>query len=210
MTQTTNRSLPAAMAVLLSLSAVTLPAAADSPPAGSSAPASTAPPLPAPAPVPLPAPSPAAIPAPAPSPAPVSPVPPPPAPAAPAPPEPPPVPLPPPDSTVSRRTVALGAAGVAVAAAAGTIALGVLALKNKSEYDSAPTFANTDNGNNFAAYADGCAALAVAAGVTSLVLYLTSHPTADSAAPAPRRAAVFSVAPAVTPHGGGAGAVLRF
>ena len=62
---------------------------------------------------------------------------------------------------------------------------GVLALQNKSDYQKNPTFSNTDNGNNDAAYADGCAALAVAAGVTSLVLFLTRHPTADARPPHP-------------------------
>ena len=41
---------------------------------------------------------------------------------------------------------------------------------------SGPTFSNTDDGNNDAAYADGGIALAVAAGITSLVLFLTGDP----------------------------------
>ena len=97
-----------------------------------------------------------------------------------------------------------------MAAAAGAVVFGVLALKNKSDYDKTPTYSNTDNGNNFAAYADGCAALAVAAGVTGLVLYLTGHPVVDGATTAPKHAANFAVAPVVSAHGGGAGAVLRF
>jgi hypothetical protein len=119
-------------------------------------------------------------------------------------------PPPPPPPEVSRKTVALGAFGIAAAALAGTVVLGVFALKNKSDYEKDPTYANTDNGNNFAAYADGCAALAVAAGATGLVLWLTSRTSLDRAGAAAKSAATFSVAPVVTTHGGGAGAVLRF
>ena len=113
---------------------------------------------------------------------------------------------------MKRSTVALAAAGIAVAAAGGATAFGVLALQNKSDYAKTPTYANTDRGNNDAAYADGCIALAVAAGVTSLVLFLTDHPVPDAEAPpaGKKTSATFSVSPVVTPHGGGAGALLRF
>jgi hypothetical protein len=116
-----------------------------------------------------------------------------------------PPPPPSPDPPVTRSTVALVATGVAVAAAAGATVFGVLALRNKSDYDAHPSYANVDYGTNDAAYADGCIALAVAAGVTSLILYLTR----DATSPAPR-SAVLSPSPMVTPHGGGAGFVLRF
>jgi hypothetical protein len=82
----------------------------------------------------------------------------------------------PPDPSVKRRTVALAAAGVAVVGVGVATVFGVLALNNKHAYENDPTFANTDNGNNDAAYADGGIALAVAAGITSLVLFLTSDP----------------------------------
>jgi hypothetical protein len=104
--------------------------------------------------------------------------------------------------------VAWGAAGVALAGAAGATVFGVLALQNKSSYDQRPTYANTDDGNDFAAYADGCIALAAAAGLTSLVLFLTTPP-ADAAAPRPTTATL-AAAPVVTAHGGGVGAVLSF
>ncbi len=113
--------------------------------------------------------------------------------------------------TISRRSVALGAAGVAVAGAVGATVFGVLALHEKNAYEQTPTYANTDNGNNFAAYADGCIALAAAAGVTSLVLYLTNTNIADDGTVAPpKRSGAFSASPIVTAHGGGVGAVLRF
>jgi len=112
---------------------------------------------------------------------------------------------------VSRRAVALGAAGVAGAAAVGAVVFGVLALQNKADYERNPTYANTDNGNNFAAYADGCLALALAGGVTGLVLHLTS-PSSSGSGNAVRamHAAVISASPILMAHGGGAGAVLRF
>jgi len=118
--------------------------------------------------------------------------------------------VPTPAPGVSRRTVALGAAGVAAVGAMSAVVFGVLALQNKSDYEKTPTYSNTDNGNNFAAYTDGCIALAVAAGITSLVLYFTSPPAADGAAPPSKKAALFSASPIVTTHGGGVGALLRF
>lgn len=175
-----NRSLLVALTMLTAVSVVSLASGAD--PVG----------------------VPASAPAPAQAPAPVPPV-------APAP-EPPlsPVPPPPPHPLITRRSVALGAAGVAIASAAAATAFGVVALQNKSDYDKTPTYVNTDNGNNFAAYADGCLALAVAAGITSLVLFVTSaDSTADPSSP-PRQASVISASPLVTAHGGGATAVLRF
>jgi hypothetical protein len=80
------------------------------------------------------------------------------------------------DPSVKRSTVALAAAGVAVVGVGVATVFGVLALNNKRAYENDPTFANTDSGNNDAAYADGGIALAVAAGITSLVLFLTSDP----------------------------------
>ncbi len=122
-------------------------------------------------------------------------------------------------SSASRKAVALGAAGVAAAGAIGAVVFGVLALHEKSAYESTPTYANTDDGNNFAAYADGCIALAAAAGITSLVLFVTSPDSVGAGSAAqPRLSAAFwpafwpafSLSPVVTAHGGGAGAVLRF
>jgi hypothetical protein len=114
--------------------------------------------------------------------------------------------------SVTRQTVALASAGVALAGVATAVTFGVLALQNKRDFDSNPTFASSDKGNDDAAYADGGIALAVCAGVTSLVLWLThgasagdpvtSTPTAHSAG--------LSASPIVTAHGAGAGAILRF
>jgi outer membrane biosynthesis protein TonB len=171
---------------------------------------------------PLPPPSPPALPPPAsPAPSPQAPPPPPPPTPPPATPPPPPeaiVALPPPraEPSVTRGAVALVAAGVAVAAAGAGTVFGVLALQNKSDYAKTPTYSNADQGNNDAAYADGCIALAVAAGVTGLVLYLTrdtGHEPDPTASSAKKRSAEFSVSPLLSPptaHGGGAGVLLRF
>jgi hypothetical protein len=123
---------------------------------------------------------------------------------------PPPVEPPPPSSGVSRTSVAWGAAGVAAAGAIGAAVFGILALNDKSSYQQRPTFSNTDDGNSLAAYADGCLFLAAAAGVTSLILFLTNPPANDDgASPAPRKASLVP-SPVVTTRGGGVGAVLQF
>jgi hypothetical protein len=114
---------------------------------------------------------------------------------------------------VKRSTVALVAAGVAVVGSGVGTVFGVLALENKSDYRRNPTYSNSDQGNNDAAYADGAIALAVAAAVTSLVLCVTNDPSSDLGEPpsAPKkRLAGFSASPVVVPHGGGLGALLRF
>jgi hypothetical protein len=118
-----------------------------------------------------------------------------------------------PASTLTRRDVALVAAAVAAAGAATGAVFGVLALRSKSEYANGPTYAIADQGNNDAAYADGGLLLAIAAGVTSLVLLLTSGDPQDASgsAPTPRaRAAALTASPLATAHGGGAGIALRF
>ena len=116
-----------------------------------------------------------------------------------------------PSAGVKRSTVALIAAGVAVAGAGVATVFGVLALQSKNDYEKSPTNANSGNGNNDAAYADGGIALAVAAGVTSLVLLLTDDTRRDASAAVSRRGpATFSATPIVTASGGGAGFLLRF
>jgi hypothetical protein len=129
------------------------------------------------------------------------------------PPAPPVVLAPPSEPFVRRSTVALYAAGIAVAGASAATVFGVLALQNKRDYQRSPTYSNSDQGNNDAAYADGAIALAVAAGVTSIVLFLTTDSASgrDPTATASKvRSVVLSASPFVTAHGGGAGAVLSF
>ena len=155
----------------------------------------TPPPLPAP---PSPAPAPAVAPpvaiSPAVSPPEAQPV----SPSSPAPPPP----------GITRRTVAYWAAGIAVAGAATATVFGVLALNNKSDYQTHPTYSNADQGNNDAAYADGALALAIAAAVSSFVLFVTTDPAEPVASRKPSPS--LSASPMITSHGGGAGATLRF
>jgi hypothetical protein len=109
---------------------------------------------------------------------------------------------------ITRRTVAYWAAGIAVAGAATATVFGVLALNNKSDYQTHPTYSNADQGNNDAAYADGALALAIAAAVTSFVLFVTTDPAEPVASGKPSPS--LSASPMITSHGGGAGAILRF
>jgi hypothetical protein len=116
-------------------------------------------------------------------------------------------------ATPTRTTVALVSAGIAVAAATTATVFGVLALQNKNDFQSSATYARADDGNNDAAYADGGFALAVAAGVTSLVLYLTrdaAYVADPTAAASKKPGATVSASPLVAPHGGGASALLTF
>ena len=139
-----------------------------------------------------------------------------PVPETPPPPASPPLAAPPPSPPATRGTVALVAAGVALAAAGAGSVFAALALQSKSDFDRNPTYSSNDKGSNDAAYADGCFALAVAAGVTSLVLYLTRDASQDPhpiSATAQKAVVFFSASPMLTPltrHGGGAGVLLRF
>lgn len=109
--------------------------------------------------------------------------------------------------------------GIAVAAAGVGTAFGIMALNDKSEYDKTPTSELADDGENHALVADMAFGLAITFGVTSAVLFLThDEPAANASAkraPAkiakPKKSDVsVSAAPIVTPHGGGAGALIRF
>ncbi len=112
---------------------------------------------------------------------------------------------------VTRRTVAFASAGIALLGAGLATTFGILALNNRSAYQHGPTLSNADDGNNDAAYADGALALTVAAGITSLVLFLTDEPAPASAtARTETRSVTFAATPFLGPHGGGAGAVVRF
>jgi len=121
-------------------------------------------------------------------------------------------PAPAPAPPVARGTVSLAAAGVALAGAATAVSFGILALQNKNDFEKNATYASADRGNNDAAYADGAIALAVCAGVTSLVLWLTRDAATGGpvASPQARPPANVSASFVVTSHGGGAGALLHF
>lgn len=116
------------------------------------------------------------------------------------------------EPNVTRGTVALVAAGIAVVGAGVGTVFGVLALENKAAYRKHPTYANSDDGDADAAYADGAMALALAAGVTSLVLYLTRDTVPDEDPPPviPKPRPTISASPLVTRHEVGGGVLVRF
>jgi len=110
-----------------------------------------------------------------------------------------------------------------VAAGVGT-GFGLRALSQSSDFDKSPTVARADEGETSALIADMMFGVALTFGVTSAVLFLTddapatpsaSASAASSGKPVARVASAsrgFSVSPVpyVTPHGGGAGALVRF
>jgi len=107
--------------------------------------------------------------------------------------------------------------GLAVAAVGVGTVFGVMALNDKSNFDAHPTNSTADDGETHALICDMAFGVALTLGVTSLVLFL-SNDEAPAAAPSPAtpseapKTAAFSITatPIVTPHGGGAGALVRF
>ncbi len=94
---------------------------------------------------------------------------------------------------------------------------GIAALEKKSEFDSNPTAATADTGENFALVADMAFGVAITLGVTAAVLFFTNdEDTAPKSAhkasrPTAKKAPVKIVpTPFFTHNGGGAGALLRF
>lgn len=153
---------------------------------------------------------------PPPPPAPVAVVAPPPAAAAP-PPAPAPAPAP------QSHTAAWITGGAAVVAVGIGTAFGIMALNDKSNFDANPTNATADTGENHALIADMAFGVAITLGVTSLVLFLSRDEAVavvvakNGATPKAREASVkkglpfkITAAPIMTPHGGGAGALIQF
>lgn len=133
-----------------------------------------------------------------------------------------PAPEPPPPPPQRSKLPAYITGGLAVAAAGVGTVFGILALNDKSDFDKNPTAAKADDGENHALIADMAFGVAITFGVTSAVLFLTKdEPAATAAAkaqdqvakktspPAPPKVTV-RPAPIITPHGGGAGALIRF
>jgi hypothetical protein len=112
----------------------------------------------------------------------------------------------------SARVVALVLGGIAVVGAGSGIAFGVLALKDKSSFESHPTFRAADSANENAVLSDVCLGGAVVAAVTSIVLLVRSSgsPPKGTAGSHESKALRFMVSPMIASHGGGAGAALRF
>lgn len=128
--------------------------------------------------------------------------------------------------TTSPREMKIGAlvaGGVAVAAAAGGVTFGVLALDDKSRFEDAvngtkklgtPEAAQMANtASEYAVLADVCFGAAVVAAVTSIVLFVrsgASRSDADKTEPKAAGGMSFTLSPLFSPRGGGAGATLRF
>jgi len=144
------------------------------------------------------------------------PAPPPVAPVAVAPPPVAPEPVPPPPQPRSK-VPAFITGGLAVAAAGVGTVFGVMALSDKSDFDKNPSSSKADDGENHALIADMAFGVAITLGVTSAVLFLSHDEAPASASNEPvskpkvaKNPVSFSAAPVVTPHGGGASAVVRF
>jgi len=130
----------------------------------------------------------------------------------------PPPPPPPPRSLIP----AIVTGGIAVIAAGIGTGFGVAALSDKSDFNKNPTTATANSGENNALVSDMGFGIALTLGVTSVILFTTRGETsaapAPSATPAPDNAPkptaattpTFTAAPFMTPHGGGAGAMIRF
>jgi hypothetical protein len=127
-------------------------------------------------------------------------------------------PPPPPPEPRSKLPAYITGGLAVVAAGVGTV-FGVMALGDKSDFDKTPTSQKADDGENHALIADMAFGVAVTLGVTSAVLFLTNDEPAKTGlvenrvvAKAPKKSSPFTITPSpiVTPHGGGAGALIRF
>ena len=130
-------------------------------------------------------------------------------------------PPPPPPAQPRSKVPAYVTGGLALAAAGVGTIFGVLALGDKSDFNKNPTSATADNGENHALIADMSFFVAITLGVTSAVLFFTKDNDAPQtasrssgnpavAAVKPRKTFTITAAPIVTPHGGGAGALIQF
>ena len=121
---------------------------------------------------------------------------------------------PPPADSGPSAGVWVTSAIAAVGLVSGTV-FGFLALSAQSDFDAMPTADAADRGETFALIADLSFGVAIAAGVTAIVLYAVDRPQAPAeSAPAstsrrdegPR----FTLAPWAAPTGGGAAARIDF
>jgi tetratricopeptide (TPR) repeat protein len=97
------------------------------------------------------------------------------------------------------------AGGIAIAGAITGTALGISALKKSSDYDKEPSRDLEKKGNRQALFADVSFGVAIVAGVTTLVLYLTSGHAAEQ----PSEHA-FVIAPELRPNEMGLSGRMRF
>lgn len=123
---------------------------------------------------------------------------------------------PPPPPEPRSKLPAYVTGGLAIVAAGIGTAFGVVALSDKSEFDKNPSTAKADDGENHALIADMAFGVAITLGVTSAVLFLTKDeaPAAPASAKNGAKNVPYKIritpSPIVTPHGGGAGALVRF
>jgi PEGA domain len=139
------------------------------------------------------------------------------------PPPPPPAPPPPPPPVIvppqpRSKIPAYVTGAIAIVSAGIGTGFGIAAINDKKSFDKNPTNATANSGEDHALVSDMGFGIALTLGVTAVILFTTRdeglEPPAPSSAPAPAKAAKagasFTAAPFVSPHGGGAGAQLRF
>jgi hypothetical protein len=133
------------------------------------------------------------------------------------PPAPPPPPPPPPAPRSKLPAIITG--GLAVIGAGIGTAFGIITLSDKSTFNKNPTESTAETGQNHALIADMSFGVAITLGVTSVVLLLTKDEADAAKAKAflvptvkfsKGEGMALSAAPLLTPHGGGAGALLSF
>jgi hypothetical protein len=107
--------------------------------------------------------------------------------------------------------------GLAIAAAGVGTVFGAIALSDKSNFDKHPTSDGADTGENHALVSDMAFGVAITLAVTSAVLYFTRDeavtPSTSKYEPARAKKAdqpSIGLAPILSPHGGGAGALIQF
>ncbi len=148
--------------------------------------------------------------------------------------EPPPAPAPPPPAPVviaeppaapvapvqpaaepRSRVPAYVTGGLAIAAAGVGAAFGILALNDKSDFDSNPTTKTADDGDTHALIADMAFGVALTFGVTSAVLFFTkdevaSPPATAKAEPVRKKTVTITPTPWIGSRSGGAGFLVQF
>ena len=100
-------------------------------------------------------------------------------------------------------------AGVAGAALVGGTVLGFLALSEQSDFDATPSEESADRGERLALFADVAFGVAAIAGVTAIVLFVTSDGGGDDESPDVASVDV-DFTPVVGPQGGGLAAQVTF
>lgn len=125
-------------------------------------------------------------------------------------------PIAPPAKAEQDKTAAYVTGAIAVLAAGTGTAFGLMALSEKSDFDSKPSKAIADRGENYTLVADMSFGLAITFGLTSAVLFLTDdeEPAAKAASLRSGKATTAGLqvrpVPMIAPGMAGAGATFRF